>query len=132
MANVNRVRGCIRFVIVWLFALYIYEVAREAHWFAGVGAVVVAVLVNVYARRKAAACIQPTPMFYLWLYAPVVVLFGLPLVLNVARVLSGEQEIGWWSSLQSLLPFLLKIGVPAGTLLWVYVALGSGRDDRPG
>jgi hypothetical protein len=122
---VGRARGLVKFVIIWLIALYIFEVVHEARWFVGAGAVVVAGFVNVYSRKKAAAAVEANLAFHLWLYAPVVVLFALPLLLNAILTLTDEQERTWTDHLVSLLPFLLKLGVPAVALIWAYVTLGK-------
>ena len=36
-------------------------------------------------------------------------------------------ETSWWGGLFSLIPFMLKLGVPVVTLLFVYIALGGHR-----
>jgi len=38
--------------------------------------------------------------------------------------LTTEGDRTWWDHMLSLLPFLLKLGVPVGVLLWVYIAVG--------
>ncbi len=126
----------VKFVIVWLVAVYIFEVVRQANWYVGFGGVVVAALVNVYARRRAAAAVETNFAFQFWLYVPVVLLFGLPMLFNVVRIFTGEQEQTWWDYLVTLLPFILRLGVPVVVLIWVYVALGKlrpqgGKDVEP-
>ena len=56
-SNVERAKRLVKFVIIWLIALYIFEVVQQARWFVGAGAVIVAGFVNVYARKKAAAVV---------------------------------------------------------------------------
>ncbi len=133
--SVDRIRVLVKCVIVWLIVLYIFEVVRQNHWFVGAGAVAVAALVNVYARKKAAAAVEPNLAFHFWLYVPLAVLFGLPLLFKVFITLTGEDDLGWWDHLVSLLPFLLKLGLPVAALLWAYMALGRLRpreDEGPG
>ncbi|MHC4695235.1 MAG: hypothetical protein ACYTFA_00680 [Planctomycetota bacterium] len=125
--SVDRIRTLVKFVIVWLIALYVFEVVRQNNWFIGAGAVIVAALVNTYARKKAAAAVETNLAFHFWLYMPLVVLFGLPLLFKVVIMLTGEEDVTWWHHLGSLLPFVLKLGVPVAALLWVYVALGRLR-----
>ena len=123
--NLPRLQAVVKFVVAWLIGLYLFELVKDGqHWAGGIGAVVVAIFVNVYARKKAAAVVNTTPVFYIWLYLPVVVLFVLPVVIKIALMFTGKDDQTWWNHLASVLPFLLKLGVPVAALIGVYVALG--------
>ncbi len=127
--SISRIQTAIKFVIVWLIVLYLFEIVKDGRqWVGGIGAVVVAVFVNLYARKKAAACVETTSAFYFWLYIPVVLLFALPIAFKVILVATSDDSLGWWDHFVSLLPFILKLGVPAGALIWTYVALGRLAD----
>ncbi|MFQ5494109.1 MAG: hypothetical protein ACE5EX_01895 [Phycisphaerae bacterium] len=119
------VRRVILFVIAWLVVLYVVGMLREAGWLLGAGTVAVAVAVNLFARKRMAECVVPNRAFYFWLYMPVVVLFGIPGVYKIITLIRSEQATTWWQRCYTMTPFLLKLGVPVGALLWVYVAVGK-------
>lgn len=123
--KVDRIRGLVMFVVAWLVGLYVYEVVQEYfHGPAGFVAAAITVVVNLYARKRAAACVQATWTFKFWLYLPVILFFVLPIAAKVVIFLVSEEDLRWWQHLFSLLPFVLKLGVPVGVLLGVYWALG--------
>ncbi|MFQ5591990.1 MAG: hypothetical protein ACE5HE_12560 [Phycisphaerae bacterium] len=122
--RVDRARGLVKFVVIWLIALYVFEVVQQDRWFVGGGAVLVAAFVNVYARKKAADAVETNLTFHFWLYFPVALLFGLPLLFNAITIIASGENNTWRDHLVALLPFILKLGVPVAALIWVYVALG--------
>ncbi len=126
--RVYRVRGGIMFVVAWLIGLYIYEVVQE-HFHGPIGFVAAAgsVAANLYARKKATACVPASSAFRFWLYLPVALFLVVPLAVKVLVYLQSEGDQGWWTHLSSLLPFLLKLGVPIAALAWLYVAVGKLR-----
>ena len=122
--HLSAIRSVIKFVIAWLIAVYLVEVMVESKGIAiGLSASIVALIVNAYSRKRAAAHVQAGPEFYFWLYLPVFLLFVVPLAVRIVVVWSDE-DAGWWDHLWSAMPFLLKLTVPVGALIWVYVALG--------
>ena len=123
--KVDRIRGVIMFVVAWLIGLYVYEVVQEyAQGPLGLVAGVVTLVVNLYARRRATMCDPGTWVFKFWLYLPVILFLLVPIIAKVIIFLVSEEELRWWQHLFSLLPFVLKLGVPVGALLGVYWALG--------
>ena len=123
--KVDRVRGLVMFVVAWLIGLYVYDVVQEA--FRGpIGFVAAAATfgVNLYARKRALACVETDWKFKFWMYLPVILFLLVPVAVKVIVFLTSEGEQGWAHHLLSLLPFILKLGVPVATLLWVYWALG--------
>ncbi|UCE59013.1 MAG: hypothetical protein JSU63_16410 [Phycisphaerales bacterium] len=123
--RINQLRGMIMFVIAWLIGLYVFEVLQEAsHEMIGFVAAVLTLGVNLYARKRAAACVEQNLAFKFWLFMPAVLFLALPVLVKVIIFFSSQGERSWWDHLVSLLPFILKLGVPVATLLWVYLALG--------
>jgi len=121
----DRIRGVVMFVIAWLIGLYVYEVVQDAfRGPIGIVAAAITVGVNLYARKKASGCVERNFMFRFWLYLPVVLFIVLPVAVKVIAYLTTEVDQSWWSQLTSLLPFVLKLGVPVAILLWVYWAVG--------
>ena len=130
--NIDRLRGMLMFVVAWLIALYIYEVFQEVH--AKIGFFVAALTfgVNLYARRRATRCAPGSVAFKFWLYLPAILFLALPILIKIIVYLTSKDDRSWWSHLLSLLPFLLKLGVPAMVLLWVYISLGRLRPGKSG
>ena len=123
--KVDRIRGLVMFVVAWLIGLYVYEVVQEyAKGPVGLVAGVVTVAVNLYARRRATTCAPGTWAFKFWLYLPVILFLLVPIVAKLIIFLVAQADRTWWDHLLSLLPFVLKLGVPVGILLGVYWALG--------
>ncbi len=137
MANssIDRVRTSVMFVMAWLIGLYVYEIVQET--FAamqqairgpiGFVAALATLALNLYARKRAAACDPSSRAFKFWLYLPVGLFLALPLVVKVIFFLTSDEQQSWWDHLVSLLPVLLKLGVPVAALLWAYMALGRLR-----
>ncbi len=121
-----RARESVMFVVAWLIGLYVYEVVQEAfHGSIGLAAAVLTVLANIYARKRAAACVEPNWRFKFWLYLPVVVVIVVPIAVKAVILLTDSGDRSWWSHALSLLPLLLKLGVPVAALLWAYIAIGK-------
>ncbi len=121
------------FVVAWLIALYVYEVVQEvAHGAMGFLAAVLTFGVNLYARKRAVGCAPGSRSFKFWLYLPAAVFLVLPVLIKVVIYFASEGDRSWWDHLLSLLPFVLKLGVPVMTLLCVYIALGRLGHDRGG
>lgn len=131
--KVDRIRGLVMFVVAWLIGLYVYEVVQEyAQGPVGLVAGVVTMGVNLYARRRATTCAPGTWAFKFWLYLPVILFLLVPIVAKLIIFLVAQADQTWWDHLLSLLPFVLKLGVPVGILLGVYWGLGrkaSGKED---
>ncbi|MEE9294246.1 MAG: hypothetical protein V3W34_04675, partial [Phycisphaerae bacterium] len=105
---------------------YVYEVVQEAfHGSIGLAAAVLTVFVNMYARKRVAACVGPSLTFKFWLYLPAILFLVVPIAVKVAVYLAGNGDRSFWDHLFSLLPLFLKLGVPAGTLLWAYIVIGK-------
>ncbi len=122
--NLSLIRSVIKFVIAWLIAVYLVQVMVDSKGVAiGISASILAFVVNAYSRKRATANVQVGPEFYFWLYLPVVVFFVVPLVVRV-MMFWNEEDATWWDQLRSAMPFVLKLTVPVGALIWVYVALG--------
>lgn len=117
------------FVVAWLVALYVFEIAQEAHRTMGFVAVVLTFAINLYARKRAGICIPGSLAFKFWLYLPALLFLGLPFIVKIFVYYTTEGETSWWRHLFSLLPFMLKLGVPVVTLLFVYIALGRYRPE---
>ena len=122
--SVDRVRGLVMFVMAWLIALYVYEVVQDA--FDGpIGFVAAAFTwgINIYARKKAAASVGSNRAFKFWLYLPVILFLAVPVLVKIIVFTTSQGDLTWWEHLASLLPFMLKLGVPVAVLLWVYIAV---------
>ena len=128
--NIDRLRGMLMFVIAWLTALYVFEIFQEIH--AKIGFFVAALTfgVNLYARRRAALCAPGSVAFKFWQYLPAILFLALPVLIKIVVYFTAEDHRSWWSHLLTLLPFLLKLGVPAMVLLWVYISLGRLRPQK--
>ena len=123
--SIDRVRALVMFVMAWLIALYVYEVVQDAfHGPVGFVAAALTLGVNIYARKRAVSCVASNLAFKFWLYLPIVLFLVVPVVVKIIVFLTSEGDRSWWDHLLSLLPFLLKLGVPVAVLLWVYVAVG--------
>jgi hypothetical protein len=122
--SINRLRGVIMFVIAWLIGLYVFEILREAsHEMIGFVAAVLTLGVNLYARKRAAACVEQNLAFKFWLYLPALLFLVLPVLVKLVVFFASQEDRSWWDHLVSLLPFMLKLGVPVAALLWVYLVL---------
>ena len=114
------------FVVAWLIGLYIYEVVQEKfHETIVVVAALLTLGINLYARKRAVACVEATPQFKFWLYLPVILFLVVPVLVKVIIFLTDDAEWSWWDHFFSLLPFILKLGVPVAALLWAYKAMGK-------
>lgn len=125
--STDRLRNLIMFVVAWLVALYVFEIVQEINKSIGLVAGVVTFALNLYARKRAATCIPGSFAFKFWLYLPAILFLGLPFLVKVIVYLTTKTETSWWAHLYPLLPFMLKLGVPVVTLLFVYIALGRQR-----
>ena len=124
-ARVESVKRTIMFVIAWLVGLYIFEIVQEHfHGSIGFAAAAATVGVNLYARHRAALTKARTFAYKFWLYLPVVLFFAVPIAAKLVAYFMQEEERSWWNHMVSLLPFILKLGVPVAVLLWVYWTLG--------
>ncbi|MBU0716790.1 MAG: hypothetical protein KJ749_00945 [Planctomycetes bacterium] len=124
-ARVESVKRTIMFVIAWLVGLYIFEIVQEHfHGPIGFAAAAVTVGVNLYARHRASLTKARTFAYKFWVYLPVVLFFAVPIVAKLVAYFMQEEERSWWNHMVSLLPFILKLGVPVAVLLWVYWTIG--------
>lgn len=129
---VERLRSLVMFVIAWLIALYVYEVVEESFKTGvGVAAGVGTGLLNLYARRRAAASPPASWAFKFWLYLPVILFLLAPVAVKTVGFFVNNQGRTWWEQVFALLPFLLKLGVPVAGLLWVYWRLGGWERVEP-
>ena len=122
-------RSVIMFVIAWLIGLYVYEVAA-GHYGQGVGIglAILTLAVNGFARWRAVKSIRQADLgFYFWMAVPLILFFVVPCVVKLVTYLHSEDRQPWWRHLGSLLPFVLKLGIPVVALFWVYVVLGNVR-----
>ncbi len=132
--KIERLRHLLMFVIAWLIGLYVFEAIRESSAVLGIIAAALTLIVNLYARKRAAALVTPTPAFYFWLYLPAILFFVVPIASKAIIYFTSDEPTSWWSHVYSLAPFVLQLGIPAGTLLWIYAAVGrlaSSIDDEP-
>ena len=127
VSSIDRLRGLIMFVVAWLVALYVFEIVQEVHKTMGFVAGALTFAINLYARKRAGICIPGSLAFKFWLYLPAILFLGLPLIVKIVVYFTTEGETSWWGHMFSLFPFMLKLGVPVVTLLWVYIALGRHR-----
>ena len=132
-SHVDWGRSLIMFVIAWLVGLYVYEVAA-GHYGQGVGIglAILTLAVNGFARWRAVKSIgQANFAFYFWMAVPLILFFGVPCVVKLLTYLQGPERQPWWRYVGSLLPFILKLGVPVAALFCVYVVLGRTRRGAP-
>lgn len=124
--RIDRIRTAVMFVIAWLIALYVYKVVLAAtdHGGLGFGAAALVWGINLYARRRAAACVEGNRLFRFWHYVPMIVFLVVPLAIKIIQYFVSDQELRWWNHIFALLPFMLQLGVPAGVLGVAYVMLG--------
>ena len=114
------------FVVFWLIALYVYEIVQASfHGSAGIAAAVVTVAINLYARKRAVACVKPNLAFKLWNYLPAILIFVVPLAVKIITYFTDAEGLSWWEHVYSLMPPFLKLGVPVAALLWAYIAIGK-------
>lgn len=125
--SIDRLRNLIMFVVAWLVALYVFEIVQEINQATGFVAGAVTFALNLYARKRAATCIPGTLAFRFWLYLPAILFLGLPFIVKLIVFFATETDTSWWAHLFQLLPFMLKLGVPVVTLLFVYIALGGHK-----
>lgn len=128
--NIDRARWLIMFVIAWLVGLYVYEIVQKTS--IGFVAAVSTLGVNLYARKRAAACEPSSRAFKFWLYLPVTLFLVVPSLYKLISYLVSGEKTSWWDVLGSALPFVLKLIVPVAVLLWVYMSLGRlrGREEE--
>lgn len=122
-------RSLIMFVIAWLIGLYVYEVTAGPYGQGvGIGLAVLTLAVNGFARWRAVKSIRQADLgFYFWMAVPLILFFVVPGVVKLVTYLQSEEGQPWWRYVGSLLPFILKLGVPVVALFWVYVVLGRIR-----
>jgi hypothetical protein len=122
-------RSLTMFVIAWLIGLYVYEVAA-GHYGQGVGIGlgVLTLAVNGFARWRALKSVRQADFaFYFWMAVPLILFFVVPCIVKLLIYLHSEEREPWWRYAASLLPFILKLGVPVAALFWVYLVLGRVR-----
>ena len=123
--QLERLKSLIMFVMAWLVAVYIYEVAKEAfHGTVGLLMAALTVGVNWYARKRAAASAGDNWTFKFWLYLPMTLFLVVPVAVKLIQYYRSGPDRSWWTHAGSLLPVLLTLGVPLAVLLWVYLSLG--------
>lgn len=128
LQTVQSNRRLVMFVVAWLIAVYVYEVVLAASNFGlAILAAAVMIAVNLYARKKASEQIEPNRAFNFWLYVPAVLFLVVPVVVQLVRFVVAQNERTLSDDLVALLPFILKLGLPVGLLLWVYFRLGSAE-----
>ena len=122
-------RSLIMFVIAWLIGLYVYEVAADDYGQGvGIGLAILTLAVNGFARWRAVKSIRQADLgFYFWMAVPLILFFVVPGAVKLVTYLQSEERQPWWRYVGSLLPFVLKLGVPVVALFWVYVVLGNIR-----
>ncbi len=124
--NVEQVRWLVMFVVAWLIGLYVFELVQQQYSSSvGLVAAVATFAINFYARRRAAASVEATWVFKFWLYLPVILFLVVPIIIKAVVYFRGGDDRQWWDHLYSVLPFVLKLGVPVAVLLWVYWSLGK-------
>lgn len=122
-----RGRTLVMLIVAWLVGVFVYDVARE-NFDRTVGFILAAATfaVSAFARWRATKHVGQTGrMFEFWLALPLVLFIVVPCVVKLVILLTSAEELPWWSYFTSLLPFLLKLGVPVAALLWIYVLLGK-------
>ncbi len=123
--RIERLRGLVMFVVAWLIGLYVFEIVRQSFSpQVGFVAALLTLAVNIYARRRAAACVEATTAFKVWMNLPIILFLVLPIVIKIVAYFWTDQERTVWTHIESLVPPFLKLGVPVATLLWVYFSLG--------
>lgn len=124
--RIERLRGYVMFVVAWLIGLYVFGVVQESFQMTSIGLVagVLTLGVNIYSRKRAAACVEATWAFKFWLNLPIILFIALPIIVKIVAFFIDKENRGWWVHFNSLLPFVLKLGVPVFALLWVYFSLG--------
>ena len=123
--RIERLRGLVMFVVAWLIGLYVFEIVRQSFSpSVGFVAAFLTLAVNIYARRRAAACVDTTTAFKFWMNLPIILFLVLPIVIKIVAYFWPDQERSLWKHIESLVPPFLKLCVPVVTLLWVYFSLG--------
>ena len=122
-------RSLVLFVIAWLVGLYVYEVAAGQYGQGvGISLGILTLAVNGFARWRAVESVgRASVAFYFWMAVPLILFFGVPCAVKLVTYFRSEEQGPWWHYLGSLLPFILKLGVPVAGLVWVYVVLGRIR-----
>lgn len=122
--QLERLKSLIMFVMAWLVAVYVYEVAKEAfHGTVGLFVAALTVGVNWYARKRAAACAGGNWTFKFWLYLPMALFLAVPAAVKLFQYFRSGPDRSWWTHAASLLPLLLTLGVPLVVLFWIYLSL---------
>jgi hypothetical protein len=129
MSSLDWGRSLVMFVIAWLIGLYVYEVAAGPYGQGvGIGLAILTLVVNGFARWRAVKSIRQADLgFYFWMAVPLILFFVVPGVVKLVTYLQSEDRQPWWRYIGSLLPFILKLGVPVVALFWIYVVLGKVR-----
>ncbi len=124
--RIERLRGLVMFVVAWLIGLYVFEIVFQSFDSRKVGfvAALLTLAVNIYARRRAAACVETTAAFKFWMNLPIILFLVLPIVIKIVAYFWTDEKRTVWMHIESLFPPILKLGVPVVTLLWVYFSLG--------
>jgi hypothetical protein len=128
-SSLDWARSLIMFVIAWLIGLYVYEVAAGQYGpEVGIGLAILTLVVNGFARWRAMKSIRQADLgFYLWMAVPLILFFVVPFAVKLVTYLYSDDRQPWWRYVGTLLPFILKLGVPVLALFWVYVVLGNVR-----
>ncbi len=126
-------RTLVMFIVAWLVGVYIYDVMRgNFHPIIGFTVAAISFVANIVARKYAVRHVENANWkFYFWLALPVILFLLVPLVVKIVIYYRSEDDISWWQHMYTLLPFLLKLGVPVAALLWVYFVLGRLRRYEP-
>ncbi len=123
--RIERLRGLVMFVVAWLIGLYVFEIVRQSFSpSVGFVAAFLTLAVNIYARRRAAASVETTTAFKVWMNLPIILFLVLPIVIKIVAYFWSDESRTVWMHIESLVPPFLKLGVPVVTLLWVYFSLG--------
>jgi hypothetical protein len=122
-------RSLTMFIIAWLIGVYVYDVTEDDYGQGvGIGLAILTLVVNGFARWRAVKGVgQTTFTFYFWMAVPLILFFIVPCAVKLASYFGAEEREPWWRYMVSLLPFILKLGVPVAALFWVYVMLGRIR-----
>lgn len=130
LRQTNWARALVMFVIAWLIGVYIYEVVRD-HFNQSVSFAIAAstFVLNGVARWRATKNVKDANWkFYAWMSLPLVLFIAVPIVVKLVAYLQSEEQVSWYDYIVPILPFILKLGVPAAALAWVYWSIG--RLDR--
>ncbi|MCO6438828.1 MAG: hypothetical protein J5J06_17165 [Phycisphaerae bacterium] len=124
----DRARRWIMLILIWLIAVYVYDVVTQSQEVAiGLIAAAATIAVNLYARKKAVDQVTPNFAFNFWMYVPAVLFLVIPIVFHIAVFIARQDQRSIWQDLAQVMPFLFKLGLPAAALLWTYYLLGRCR-----